>query len=171
MTIIEEILEKSIGDVSVEDFRDYIRELIKEKYKDSYEINDCLLFVAECLLFRGIRNYDIKTLYKGDVNLVLTLMEGTEIFKENIKECEQRKIVYMLWNCIYNYLDLECFQLDDEDLEKMKKETMYLSKVLEYYDVIESGNLSDVALEHVSVYELKLAIGEFLEYVFTNELN
>lgn len=171
MTIVEGKLEKSIDGVSVEDFRNYLRELIKDKYKDSYEMNDCLLFMAECLLFRGISFYDLKTLNKGDVNLILTLMQSTEIFKDNLKECERGKIVYVLWNCIYNYLDLECFQLDEDDLEKMKKETMYLSKVLEYYEVIESGNLTDVALEHVSVYELKLAIEEFLEFIFAKELN
>lgn len=171
MTIIEEIEEKNVGIVNIDYFRDYIRELIKEKYKDTYEVNDCFLFMVECLVFRGISHYDLKSLKKEDVNLILSIMKDTENFKESIKECDKCNVIYVLWNCLYNYIDFECFRFNEEDLERMKKVTMYLSKVLEYYEIFEGGNLTDVALENVSVYELKLAIGEFLEFIFTNELN
>lgn len=171
MTIIEEIEEKNVGVVNIDYLRDYIRELIKEKYKDTYDVNDCFLFMTECLVFRGIIHYDLKTLKKEDISLILAIMKDTENFKESIKDCNKGNIIYVLWNCLYNYIDSECFGFEEEDLERMKKVTMYLSKVLEYYEIFEGGNLTDVALENVSVYELKLAIGEFLEVIFTNELN
>lgn len=171
MTIIEEIEEKNDGIVNIDYLRDYIRELIKEKYKDTYEVNDCFLFMTECLVFRGLSHYDLKSLEKEDVNLILSIMKDTDSFKENIEACDKGNIIYVLWNCLYNYIDFECFRFEEKDLERMKKITMYLSKVLDYYEIFESGNLTDVALENVSVYELKLAIGEFLEVMFTNELN
>lgn len=167
MTLKEKIENENLGSVTIEDYRTEVKNIIKNYFG---EMDDSQLFYLESLVFRGIALEGINNVSEQDIRFILSVANITDKIRKNMAKYEKKNIQESLWNSLYNYIDEELFDIDDDMYYELKHHTSYLSKILDSDDFFKTGVVPEEVYKNISVYELKLAIQEFLEFVFENEL-